>query len=157
MSRFEEPSYATRWDTPLITLPWDQAYLPEEEILNAIQKGELKPPTGAVVPVSRSSGDYLQRLEAITNAVLEAILSTQAIQPGGGQKTVPVTLPSSSARFSISLSLPSTRTVNASQLQRLRRQYTALNKQAMGKQPSADVPDQQLAHLFAEYIESQLN
>lgn len=109
-----------------------------------------------IMQVSRSSGDALQRLESISNAVLEALLSIQALQPGGGSKTFPVNLPGSSIRISVSLTLPFTRSISASQLQRLRRQYTALNKQAMGKQSNGELNDERVAHLFAEYLEDQL-
>jgi protein KTI12 len=49
--RFEEPSSMVRWDSPLITIPWDEDP-PFDEIWEVIIKGSKKPPTAAVATVS---------------------------------------------------------------------------------------------------------
>lgn len=45
-----------RWDSPLISIPWDEDP-PFEEIWNVVIKGEKKGPTAAVMQVSPVSLD----------------------------------------------------------------------------------------------------
>lgn len=56
MFRYEEPNGMTRWDSPLFTVPYDDAKPPFEEIWNALigTEGELKKvkPNQATVMVS---------------------------------------------------------------------------------------------------------
>jgi protein KTI12 len=49
--RYEEPSYAVRWDTPLIIVPPTDEVLPKDAIMQAVLHGDLKPPTTAAVSV----------------------------------------------------------------------------------------------------------
>jgi protein KTI12 len=49
--RFEEPSSMVRWDSPLISIPWDEDP-PYEEIWNVVMKGAKKGPTAATLQVS---------------------------------------------------------------------------------------------------------
>ena len=49
--RYEEPSSMVRWDSPLFTVPWDEA-LPGDEIWKAVTEGNKKPPNAAVQAVS---------------------------------------------------------------------------------------------------------
>ena len=49
--RYEEPSSMVRWDSPLFTIPWDEA-APLEDIWVAVTKGYIKPATSAVNVVS---------------------------------------------------------------------------------------------------------
>jgi len=51
LMRFEEPSSMVRWDSPLISIPWDEEP-PYEEIWNVVMKGEKKGPTAATLQVS---------------------------------------------------------------------------------------------------------
>ena len=51
LMRFEEPSSMVRWDSPLISIPWDEDP-PYEEIWNIVMKGEKKGPTAATLQVS---------------------------------------------------------------------------------------------------------
>lgn len=51
LMRFEEPSSMVRWDSPLISIPWDEEP-PYEEIWNIVMKGEKKGPTAATLVVS---------------------------------------------------------------------------------------------------------
>lgn len=56
--RYEEPSFATRWDTPLVIIPFSDEVLPSEAILDAVLRGKINPPTFAAVkvrPLPRSS------------------------------------------------------------------------------------------------------
>jgi hypothetical protein len=50
LMRFEEPSSMVRWDSPLISIPWDEEP-PYEEIWNVVMKGEKKGPTAATLQV----------------------------------------------------------------------------------------------------------
>ena len=50
LMRFEEPSSMVRWDSPLISIPWDEDP-PYEEIWNVVMKGEKKGPTAATLQV----------------------------------------------------------------------------------------------------------
>ena len=51
VSRYEEPSPFVRWDSPLLTIPWTDMRLPEDQIYNIIFQSELKPPTHATASV----------------------------------------------------------------------------------------------------------
>ena len=51
LMRFEEPSSMVRWDSPLISIPWDEEP-PYEEIWNVVMKGEKKGPTAATLQVN---------------------------------------------------------------------------------------------------------
>jgi tRNA uridine 5-carbamoylmethylation protein Kti12 len=51
LMRFEEPSSMVRWDSPLISIPWDEDP-PFEDIWNVVMKGEKKGPTAATLQVS---------------------------------------------------------------------------------------------------------
>jgi protein KTI12 len=50
LMRFEEPSSMVRWDSPLISIPWDEEP-PYDEIWNVVMKGEKKGPTAATLQV----------------------------------------------------------------------------------------------------------
>jgi tRNA uridine 5-carbamoylmethylation protein Kti12 len=43
LMRYEEPSSMVRWDSPLLTVPWDEEGIPSEEIWQAVTTGDLKP------------------------------------------------------------------------------------------------------------------
>lgn len=55
ISRYEEPSSFARWDSPLITIPWEDVDLPEESLMEAMTKGELRPPNQATIVVRFSA------------------------------------------------------------------------------------------------------
>ena len=56
--RYEEPSFSTRWDSPLIVIPYTDESLPIENILLAIEKGNLRPPNLATQHVSQNSTNW---------------------------------------------------------------------------------------------------
>jgi tRNA uridine 5-carbamoylmethylation protein Kti12 len=99
---------------------------------------------------SISTGDYLQRLDSITSATIEAIKAAQQVQTGASDLTLAIQLSSEEA-LTTHLSLPLGQPVTLPQLQRLRRQYITLNKQTRGELPSA-----QTAQLFVDYLAGAL-
>ncbi|KAL8781968.1 MAG: hypothetical protein Q9213_005776 [Squamulea squamosa] len=122
--RYEEPNGMTRWDSPLFTVPYDDALPPCEEIWNALigTEGTLKKvkPNLATVMKPAAESDYLYELDKITQEVMNAVIAWQNNHVGefGGQVTFgdqAIELPASS------VTLP--------QLQRIRRQFISLNRQ----------------------------
>ncbi|KAL8675819.1 MAG: hypothetical protein Q9186_007577 [Xanthomendoza sp. 1 TL-2023] len=122
--RYEEPNGMTRWDSPLFTVPYDDAMPPCEEIWNSLigTEGELKKvkPNAATVMKTAPGSDYLYELDKITQEVMTAVIAWQKDHVGefGGQVPIgdtTVELPVSS------VTLP--------QLQRIRRQFISLNRQ----------------------------
>lgn len=124
--RYEEPNGMTRWDSPLFTVPYDDVEPPCEAIWEAMVgsdgKAKVVRPNAATVLKPASESDYLYELDKATSDVVSAITTWLQDHPGecGGEVTIPeaaqaVTLPM------VAPSLP--------QLQRLRRQFIALNRQ----------------------------
>ncbi|KAL8779134.1 MAG: hypothetical protein Q9203_001174 [Teloschistes exilis] len=122
--RYEEPNGMTRWDSPLFTVPFEDATPPFESIWNALigTEGGLKKvkPNQATVMKPAAESDYLYELDKTTQEVLNAIMGWQKDHVGevGGQVPIggdQVDLPASA------VSLP--------QLQRIRRQFISLNRQ----------------------------
>ncbi|KAL8705901.1 MAG: hypothetical protein Q9201_000999 [Fulgogasparrea decipioides] len=122
--RYEEPNGMTRWDSPLFTVPHEDATPPFENVWDALigNEGGLKKvqPNQATVMKPATESDYLYELDKITQEILNAIMGWQKDHIGevGGQVSLgshTVALPASS------VSLP--------QLQRIRRQFISLNRQ----------------------------
>ncbi|GAA97227.1 uncharacterized protein L969DRAFT_84343 [Mixia osmundae IAM 14324] len=149
LQRYEEPSYATRWDTPLIVVSDEDACLPVDKIMSALTTATLKPPTGAVLPTSVPSGDYLHLLETVTQSVITAIIEAQAIDLSGGSTKLHVNL-SHGQQTLLEVNLPSIK-VPPSKMHRLKRQFTILNRQSR-KDCSAET----IASMFADYLASNL-
>ena len=124
--RYEEPNGMTRWDSPLFTVPFEDSEPPYEAIWEAMigsdGKAKVVRPNAATVLKPASEQNYLYELDKTTSEVVSSITTWQQDHPGegGGQISVsdaerPIILPTTAP------SLP--------QLQRLRRQFTALNRQ----------------------------
>lgn len=124
--RYEEPNGMTRWDSPLFTVPFDDAEPPCEAIWEAMVgsdgKAKVVRPNAATVLKPASEQNYLYELDKTTSDVISSVTTWQQDHPGegGGEITIqgaerPITLPTTAP------SLP--------QLQRLRRQFTSLNRQ----------------------------
>ncbi|KAI4238014.1 MAG: hypothetical protein L6R40_005825 [Gallowayella cf. fulva] len=122
--RYEEPNGMTRWDSPLFTIPYDDATPPCDEIWKAVigTEGELKKvkPNLATVMKPATESDYLYELDKITQEVMSAVIAWQKDHVGelGGQ--VPI--------GDQSVELPAS-PVTLPQLQRIRRQFISLNRQ----------------------------
>ncbi|KAL8657171.1 MAG: hypothetical protein Q9226_002179 [Calogaya cf. arnoldii] len=122
--RYEEPNGMTRWDSPLFTVPFDDAMPPCDDIWNAMigTEGELKKvkPNLATVMKPAAESDYLYDLDKTTQEIVNAVIAWQKDHIGelGGQVVVgdkAVELPASP------VTLP--------QLQRIRRQFISMNRQ----------------------------
>lgn len=80
LMRFEEPSSMVRWDSPLISIPWDEDP-PYEEIWNVVMKGAKKGPTAATLQVSSLSGCHYGLERFRVGAWLMPALKTTSKRP----------------------------------------------------------------------------
>ncbi|KAI8920500.1 chromatin associated protein KTI12 [Entophlyctis helioformis] len=155
-SRFEEPDGRNRWDAPLFTLIPDDpslSHLPpqddagnqpltpiQSQIIDAILLRKPPAPNLSTVVKPLTETNYLHEMDKTTSAIIEAVADAQK---NGlmGNVTVPKT--------KLQIRLPS-RTIPLTELRRLRRQYTQLNK--MHTQLSMD----KVAEGFADYLNTNL-
>ena len=124
--RYEEPNGMTRWDSPLFTVPYEDSAPPNGAIWEAIVgsdgRAKVVRPNAATVLKPASEQNYLYELDKTTSEVISSITTWQQDHPGEGSGQVPI--PGSEQP----LVLPATPR-SLPQLQRLRRQFTALNRQ----------------------------
>ena len=124
--RYEEPNGMNRWDAPLFTIPYEDAKSPCETIWEALVgsdgKAKVVRPNAATVLKPASEQNYLYELDKTTSEFVSLITTWQRDHPGEGGGEVPI----SGADQPITLP---TITPSLPQLQRLRRQFTALNRQ----------------------------
>ena len=124
--RYEEPNGMSRWDSPLFVIPYGDAEPPCEAIWEAMvgSDGKIKVvrPNAATVLKPATEQNYLYELDKTTSEVISVITTWQQDHPGegGGEISIPDT--------EHTIGLPATATT-LPQLQRLRRQFTALNRQ----------------------------
>lgn len=85
LMRFEEPSSMVRWDSPLISIPWDEDP-PYEEIWNVVMKGAKKGPTAATLQVSSLSDCHYGLESCRVGASLMSALKTTAKRPAHPNK-----------------------------------------------------------------------
>ncbi|KAI4255235.1 MAG: hypothetical protein LQ352_002679 [Teloschistes flavicans] len=122
--RYEEPNGMARWDSPLFTVPFEDATPPFENIWVALigTEGFLKKtrPNQATVMKPAAESDYLYELDKTTQEVLNAIIEWQKDHVGevAGQVLV----------GNVQVDLPAS-AVGLPQLQRIRRQFISLNRQ----------------------------
>ena len=124
--RYEEPNGMSRWDSPLFTVPFEDADPPYEAIWEAMVgsdgKAKVVRPNAATVLKPASEQNYLYELDKTTSEVVSAITTWQQDHPGEGGGQI------SLSGVEQKIELPATATT-LPQLQRLRRQFTALNRQ----------------------------
>lgn len=84
--RYEEPNSATRWDSPLFTVIYDDKTLPTEEIWSVITNTKTKP-NMSTMQRSATDTDSLYELERGTQDVVTFIM--QSVQSGGGNVKIP--------------------------------------------------------------------
>jgi len=153
ITRYEEPNPNVRWDSPLFTVGWDEENV-REEIVAAVTTGVLKPPNAATHAPVVAKQNHLQKLDSVTLAVVSAIERAQSHDSVGGPTKINVDLggEGTTARIvALKVTLPPGR-IPSSRLQRLRRQFTTLNKQA-----EADLADEgRVCQMFADYLEAAL-
>lgn len=140
--RYEEPNGMARWDSPLFTIPYEDAEPPCDAIWEAMigsdGKAKVVRPNAATVLKPATEQNYLYELDKTTSEVISTITTWQQDHPGesGGEVSMPGT--------EQPINLPAT-TTTLPQLQRLRRQFTALNRQhALSKSRTRE--------LFIDYL-----
>ena len=139
--RFEEPISTNRWDSPLFAVTSDDQ-LDLNEIYNVLyDKAPPKANQSTQNPPTQST-NYLFELDRITQDIVSEITSARKLGAIG-----PVKIKNSSETVNISPD------INASQLNRMRRQYLNYSKQHLdtagdlNKAPS----------LFVQYLNSVLS
>ncbi|GJJ73427.1 protein KTI12 [Entomortierella parvispora] len=140
--RFEEPDSRTKWDSPLfLVVPEDK--LPEDEIWDAVILKKAKPPNLSTVVKVVKETNYLHEFDQTTQNILQAILDAQK----SGDPTKVIKAPLST----ILIQLPPTREVTLSELRRLKRQFTSINKM------HTLLDMNRVAEGFVEYLNQNLN
>jgi protein KTI12 len=144
--RYEEPNAMARWDSPLFTIPWDDAEPSCDAIWDAVIGSETEGgkrvvrPHQATVPKKVSGEDYLYELDRCTQVILNRILEWSKDHPGEGGGEVSVGEDSEE----LAVELPAN-PVGLPALQRLRRQFISLNRQNA-------VPVQSIRGSFVGYL-----
>lgn len=124
--RYEEPNGMTRWDSPLFTIPIEDAEPPCEAIWEAMVgsdgKAKVVRPNAATVLKPAAEQDYLYELDRTTSDIISRITAWQQDHAGEGGGEIAV--PEAEQSILLPVSPPS-----LPQLQRLRRQFIGLNRQ----------------------------
>jgi protein KTI12 len=84
--RYEEPNSATRWDSPLFTVIYDDKELPIDDIWACLTSTKAKP-NQSTLQRSATDPDSLYELEKSTQDVVTLIV--QRMQDGGGNVKIP--------------------------------------------------------------------
>ena len=125
--RYEEPNGMSRWDAPLFTVPVDDDAPPCEAIWEALVgsdgKAKVVKPNAATVLKPAAEQNHLYELDQTTSEVVAAITAWQQDHAGESGGEVPV---ADAEQRTIRLPV---NTLALPQLQRLRRQFIALNRQ----------------------------
>ncbi|KAK9368676.1 chromatin associated protein KTI12 [Lipomyces kononenkoae] len=121
--RYEEPNGMNRWDSPLYTVPYSDPEITVYEgifpaLFESIVHAKAKPPNFATILKPAVSADYIYELDHQTQDVVKTLLSRQ--QEGGVGQIVVI-----SEDCAVHLPIEN---VATAQLQRLRRNFVALNK-----------------------------
>lgn len=139
--RFEEPNGMVRWDSPLFTVVWDDELPPCQDIWEALvekpegKKGVMRP-NAATVLKPATTENYLYELDKCTQEVLGKILEWTRDHPEGGGDV--------SCGEGLEVELPGN-PVALPALQRLRRQFIALNRRDA-------VPAKRITVTFVGYL-----
>lgn len=138
--RFEEPVSTNRWDSPLFAVTPDDS-LNMEEIFSALY--EKKPPAAnqSTQNPPTQSTNYLFELDKITQDIVSQVTSARKFGSVG-----PVRIKNSIETVNIPPE------VNASQLNRMRRQYLTFSKQHLDT--AGDLG--KAASLFIQFLNSNL-
>ncbi|KAG0129327.1 chromatin associated protein KTI12 [Tuber indicum] len=150
--RYEEPNGMVRWDSPLFTVPWvdseGECEAVWQGVWEAVCAGGVKVRANqATVLKPAAESDYLYELDKTTQDVVSLVLEHQKNSGGGGELPVPEcgkVRGGTQADHLQVLELPG-QDLTVAQLQRIRRQFIALNRQhPVGKQ--------RIRELFVEYF-----
>jgi len=129
-----------------------------EDLWTAITKGDLKPVHAAVKTATPTSTNFLHILEITTSSVLSSLLSAVNDSPTRcGAMSFACVLPNSGKSCVFSINIPMGKTINAGVLQRLKRQYTTMHKQAnaAGRGTSTN-HDGEIAESFVKYVQGAI-
>ncbi|TKX18160.1 hypothetical protein C1H76_9633 [Elsinoe australis] len=145
--RHEEPNGLNRWDSPLFVVPHDDADPPYDAIWEALigTDGERKVvrPNAATVLKKASEEGYLPFLERVCGDVVRQVEAWgREHEEGGGR--VRVTFEGEKEGEEMFVQLP-VEGVRGPQLQRLRRQFVAMNR-------VSEVEKKRIGILFVEYL-----
>ncbi|TID30920.1 hypothetical protein CANINC_000512 [Pichia inconspicua] len=145
IARYEEPDGSKRWDSPLISVAFDE-HNPneEEELVNKVWEilvlQKVAKPNQATILKPATSGNYLHELDRLTQKVVASVIAHMQLGIGGdapieGEPDVVVSLPQHS--------------VSPAQLQRTRRAFIMLNR-------ARPLDTGRIVPLFAQYLENAL-
>ncbi|KAJ6636012.1 Protein KTI12 like [Pseudolycoriella hygida] len=138
--RFEEPHGNSRWDSPLFTIfPEDEISF--DEVYKALFESALPPPNKSTQNAPLSSTNYLFELDKLTQDVINTVIASRKIGVLGAVKY----------KNNLTINVPSD--MNASQLNRLRRQFLNYNKLHTSTGSNLD----SAAQLFVQFLNSNFN
>ncbi|KAG0147802.1 hypothetical protein CROQUDRAFT_655583 [Cronartium quercuum f. sp. fusiforme G11] len=151
---FSNPTSQNPQDT-LTTKPWSSI---ANDIWTAVTQNNLKPATAAVKVATRTSTNFLHLLESTTSTIISEVLSNLNQSPNSyGTLTFPIQLAHHSKPKIIKIKIPMGKTINMSALQRLRRQYTTLQKQAgFAGRGHTDTQVEEIIDGFVQYLQGTL-
>ncbi|POV99189.1 hypothetical protein PSTT_13943 [Puccinia striiformis] len=135
-----------------------------EDIWTAITKGDLKPVHAAVktvrppVMLRQHQPISFIYLEITTSAVLTSLLSAvNDSQTRCGALSFPCVLPNSGKSCVFEINIPMGKTINVGILQRLKRQYTTMHKQANAAGRGTSTNDEDgIAESFVKYVQGAI-
>lgn len=157
--RYEEPNGMNRWDSPLFTIPFEDAEGPYEAIWEALigSSGQAKivRQNAATVLKPAAEQGYLYELDKTTSEVIAGITAWLQDHAGEGGGEVKVVVGTAAAaeeeekegeqeEGGLVVHLPVT-APSLPQLQRLRRQFITLNRQH-------SLSKARIRHLFVDYL-----
>lgn len=155
--RYEEPNGMNRWDSPLFTIPFEDAEGPYEAIWEALigSSGQAKivRQNAATVLKPAAEQGYLYELDKTTSDVIAGITGWLQDHAGEGGGEVKVVVGTAAAEEEekdgeqeggLVVHLPVT-APSLPQLQRLRRQFITLNRQH-------SLSKARIRHLFVDYL-----
>ncbi|WAQ89381.1 hypothetical protein PtA15_11A68 [Puccinia triticina] len=129
-----------------------------DDIWTAITKGDLKPVHAAVKTATPTSTNFLHILEITTTAVLTSLLSAlNDSQTRCGAVSFPCVLPNTGKACVFAINIPMGKTINVGVLQRLKRQYTTMHKQANAAGRGSSVThEDEIAESFVKYVQGAI-
>jgi protein KTI12 len=158
--RYEEPNGMTRWDSPLFVVAEDDVQVPADAIWTALVGSEDSltatkiRPNAATVLKPATQADHLYQLDSTTSSIVSQILEWQKDHQGevGGKVNVNAAPTNTTAdrETTSCVHLPAT-SVTMPMLQRIRRQFLALNRQ------HTPLDTERIGPLFVDYLNDQFN
>ncbi len=147
IARYEEPDGGKRWDSPLVSIAYDDCKEPQEnpvfeEIWQILAMRKVSKPNQATILKPAVGSNYLQELDRLTNQVVSDIVGYQQLDSFGKLKIRNV---DGSECF---VEIPHS-AVSTAQLQRIKRSFVGLNR-------VRQVDAERIIPLFAAYVSRSL-